>query len=469
MSRIHLTLGDTGRPEDRVIRIVNLHYEADSKDVRKFFGNGFSVIDFMRGVNAKTKKNTVGYVLLATEQQRIDAQALSGGKILHREVKVLPAQTGLRTSGDKLLPPIKDKHVRAPGVDETHDDSPPAVGDFEAFPSLSMTATPRLTTATLVRTSARKKPAQQLNQKSFRLYFGKYVVVDVKRPLDPRTDTPHPTAFVMFASSEDRDVALHNLKGVPMQGRKVTLEVPKTFQNVDEQGFLPTPNEHAAICSLFPRDPATNAAPPAVPLNSFDARKDLQLAPSFKSFLPANNNNSNDSHHLLGQLQMTDTGGQQRAHHVTSDHTADKRQVQNAKVVWGISRTYMGARHQTQQQTLRPMPSSVEGPGQVVEGSVMTPRRLVSPLARPSSMAPRGPPPGINTVFNPQPYKWAINGNQDPASHVLREDEWHGDQEAIVQRLRESKTQSAEPAVAQCINAEGGIAKDDKKVEETRK
>ena len=97
MKRTHLTLGDTGRPEDRVIRIVNLHYEADSKDVRNFFGNGFTVIDFMRGVNTKTIENTVGYVLLATEQQCIDAQTLSGGKIFDREIKVIPAQTGFRS------------------------------------------------------------------------------------------------------------------------------------------------------------------------------------------------------------------------------------------------------------------------------------------------------------------------------------------------------------------------------------
>lgn len=96
MNRTHLTLGDTGRPEDRVVRIVNLHYEATGKDVRDFFGDGFTVIDFMRGVNPKTNKNTVGYVLLATEQERIDAQALSGSKILDRGVKVIPAQSGFR-------------------------------------------------------------------------------------------------------------------------------------------------------------------------------------------------------------------------------------------------------------------------------------------------------------------------------------------------------------------------------------
>lgn len=51
----------------------------------------------MRGINPKTNKNTIGYVLLPTEWERIDGQALSGGKILDREVKVVPAQGGFRS------------------------------------------------------------------------------------------------------------------------------------------------------------------------------------------------------------------------------------------------------------------------------------------------------------------------------------------------------------------------------------
>lgn len=96
-----LTLGATGRPEDRVVRIVNLHYEADNDNVRDFFGDDYSIIDFIRAVNAKSKKNTIGYVLFATEQERINAQMLSGRHILDREVTVVPAQSGFR--GEQLL------------------------------------------------------------------------------------------------------------------------------------------------------------------------------------------------------------------------------------------------------------------------------------------------------------------------------------------------------------------------------
>lgn len=63
----NLSLGDIGRAEDRVVRIVNLHYEADCGDVQDFFGESYTINDFIRRVNLKTSKNTVGYVLFATE------------------------------------------------------------------------------------------------------------------------------------------------------------------------------------------------------------------------------------------------------------------------------------------------------------------------------------------------------------------------------------------------------------------
>lgn len=66
MYRTHPTIGNTGRPEDCVVCIVNLHYEANGKHVRNILGDYFTVIDFMR-------EFTVGCVLLRIEQERIDA------------------------------------------------------------------------------------------------------------------------------------------------------------------------------------------------------------------------------------------------------------------------------------------------------------------------------------------------------------------------------------------------------------
>lgn len=152
--------------------------------------------------------------------------------------------------GDKLWPPLKDKHSGASSAGgDAREEAPPAAGDVEVFPSLGMAATRRLTAPARARVSACKQPAQQralqnrllfLNNvgtvpevtgTSFRSCFGKYIVVDAKRPLDSRTKLPLPTASVMFVSTKDRDAALRGLKGMPTRGRNVTVEVPKTIQN----------------------------------------------------------------------------------------------------------------------------------------------------------------------------------------------------------------------------------------------
>jgi hypothetical protein len=167
---------------------------------------------------------------------------------------------------------------------------------------------------------------------------------------------------------------------------------------VDEQCFVPTANESVAIVSTFPRNSVANAVPLAPPFVNLDTRGRLPVAPS-ESVLPGDDNsNSSNFYHLLGQLQMTKGDEQQNAQRVKFDRAAnEERQTKNAKVVWGISRAHIGQRHQSQQQMLKPMPSGVEGPGQIVQGPSMTPHRFLSPLARHFLMAPRGPPSGINT------------------------------------------------------------------------
>lgn len=88
----------------------------------------------------------------------------------------------------------------------------------------------------------------------------------------------------------------------------------------------------------------------------------------------------------------------QRAQNVESSREGDaRRQDHNTEVTWGMAPEQLRQRHQAQQQTLAPMPSGVEGPGQIVEGPVFTSRRFFSPLARSGTSVLRGPPPGINT------------------------------------------------------------------------
>lgn len=141
----------------------------------------------------------------------------------------------------------------------------------------------------------------------------------------------------------------------------------------------------------------TNFASLASSHEELGPREDLPLAPFSGLFLPTNDN-PNDLHHLLCQLQMTDSGNQQHTQRdITSDRTVDdERQANNAEVVWGMSLAQMGQRHQGQQQTPAPMPSGVESSGQIFEGQPFNPSRFYSPLAPPASMAPRSPPPGIH-------------------------------------------------------------------------
>lgn len=153
-------------------------------------------------------------------------------------------------SGDNFLSAVDDKNAQPLKEYENHDPPPPEVSDLVTFPTLSIAATTRLHGRALAPSvPTRKLPGQQralqnrllfmnnvgkspeVNEMSFRSFFSKYTVVDVKRPLDPRTRFPNPIAFVMLASAEQRDEALHHLKNVHMQGRKVILEVPKVFQN----------------------------------------------------------------------------------------------------------------------------------------------------------------------------------------------------------------------------------------------
>src|SRR5690242_11133997 len=152
-------------------------------------------------------------------------------------------------SGDKLLPAYSDKGARASDVEDVYSYVLPEMGDVGAFPCLSKAATTVSATHAPALVPIRKQNAHgralnnrilfmsnvgqgpEVNQKAFRMFFSGYTVIDVKRPLDPRTRTPNSTAFVMLASAQERDDALCTLKNIPMQGRSITLEAPNIFHN----------------------------------------------------------------------------------------------------------------------------------------------------------------------------------------------------------------------------------------------
>lgn len=153
------------------------------------------------------------------------------------------------SSGDKLLPAYSDEGARRADIEYVGSYVLPEMGDVEAFPSLSKAATTISANRTPALVPTRKQNAHEralnnrilfmnnvgqgpeVNQKAFRLFFSGYTVIDVKRPLNPISRTPNPTAFVMLASAQERDDALYTLKNISMQGRRITLEAPKTFHN----------------------------------------------------------------------------------------------------------------------------------------------------------------------------------------------------------------------------------------------
>ncbi|KAF3037089.1 hypothetical protein E8E12_005135 [Didymella heteroderae] len=210
------------------------------------------------------------------------------------------------------------------------------------------------------------------------------------------------------------------------------------------------PPKNGAIFSNFPRDSVADISPLAFSSADLNTREGLRVAPPSGSSLTAEDN-FNDFHHLLDQLGITGHGDQQYAQRVTSDRPTDyERLAESAEGVWGKFQANMHERHQGQQQTLVPMPSGIEGLCQVVTGSPVAPPTLFFPTSA------RAPPLGLN-------------GNEDPATDVIRDDEWHGGPEAIEQRVRRDEIQSATANIAQRINAKIGIIEVDKNKEETRK
>ncbi|KAJ4371921.1 hypothetical protein N0V86_008475 [Didymella sp. IMI 355093] len=194
-----------------------------------------------------------------------------------------------------------------------------------------------------------------------------------------------------------RDAALNHLKGVLMLGQKVTMGVPKTFQNDN----LPTvPNS----------DPSTTA-----------------------------DDNSEEIYHLIGQLGMADD--------------REKRQAKNAEVTWGMSHNELHQRYVDQHLTLTRMPSGLEGSGQIVTGLSMTPPTEYMPAhIRATVPAPYDPTHlrvSMSAVVYLREYGWTLpGGNQDPAHQVISEKAWYGGPQAIQQRRKETKLPTETPLSA---------------------
>jgi len=78
----------------RIIRLTNVHFDADKEVIEKFFA-GYTIEDQFRTVNSRTGIKSVVYVLFANVSDRIRAcHEKSGHKILGRSIKIQPAQIG---------------------------------------------------------------------------------------------------------------------------------------------------------------------------------------------------------------------------------------------------------------------------------------------------------------------------------------------------------------------------------------
>lgn len=184
-----------------------------------------------------------------------------------------------------------------------------------------------------------------------------------------------------------------------------------TLYIVDEQGFLTSPAENVSTFSARQRGiVASNISRTNESINVL-VREGLQNTPPkvFEKPSASSSSSINDSdfHSLLSQLGMDDNGAQQASSKTcvqreqeakTTRQAEDECQARNTELKWRLSREKLSNHYLSQQRTLLPMPSGVEGPGQIITGPPMTPPvGFSSPFTHSLRSAPRGPPPGTDT------------------------------------------------------------------------
>jgi hypothetical protein len=87
------TFALTEPARDRIIRITNVHFNADEQFIVNIF-DGFAIVDQFRTTNTGTGTNSVLYILFKTIADRIRSTELNGLTIVDREIKIQPARDG---------------------------------------------------------------------------------------------------------------------------------------------------------------------------------------------------------------------------------------------------------------------------------------------------------------------------------------------------------------------------------------
>jgi len=84
---------DTSLPQDRVVRVVNVHRQATAQQVLKHFETAHP-LSASRGRNSKTKNYNIAYLYFETREHRMIAEQLNGSTHLGRILTVAPAKSG---------------------------------------------------------------------------------------------------------------------------------------------------------------------------------------------------------------------------------------------------------------------------------------------------------------------------------------------------------------------------------------
>ncbi|KAF1962625.1 hypothetical protein CC80DRAFT_530608 [Byssothecium circinans] len=106
---VKLDIGDYTTPEQRVLRLTNVHYDTSDDEVRELFKN-YTVVDVRRDINTASGKNTVAYVLLETLHEVIHAQAeLEMAELRGRDVRISRAKSGFEIDDGLLKKSLREQ------------------------------------------------------------------------------------------------------------------------------------------------------------------------------------------------------------------------------------------------------------------------------------------------------------------------------------------------------------------------
>ncbi|KAF2438132.1 hypothetical protein P171DRAFT_526387 [Karstenula rhodostoma CBS 690.94] len=276
-----VALGEISAPEDRVIRVNNLHWDATNANITRFF-RGYGLVDWKRSVNVKSGKSTVAYVLLSTLENVVRAiEELDVKVLLGRQVRIMRAKGGFQLTPSGLLNLEKpghavtvDKHLRSPALAKESAMDPES--QVMSFPPLTGTSQAQAARGASLRRSripppaliesdehrsmkmfqsrrSRFQPGPQgpehrvllisklhpdANRNAVELFFQGFRVVDYKRKYNDRIGRYNSTAFVLFESVEERDRARYMKQGHKILGREVSLDIATRGIRVGNNGFL---------------------------------------------------------------------------------------------------------------------------------------------------------------------------------------------------------------------------------------